>query len=152
MTDLKLFTEQLRREEEQIRQGGGPGAIDRQHAKGRLTARERVAKLIDPEGGEETLRATALAFTPGYASPEQVQGGVITTATDVYSLGVLLYEMLTGHGPYRLGTRNPLEVLRAIVEQVRDGGDGALRALDARLGGGLPSVAGRPARLRIPRG
>jgi serine/threonine protein kinase/tetratricopeptide (TPR) repeat protein len=78
-----------------------------------------IAKIMDaehfPRGIEPTITALR-AMTPEYASPEQIRGETITTASDVYSLGVLLYYILTGHLPYRLATRSPHEVARAICE------------------------------------
>src|SRR5450755_1386887 len=77
-----------------------------------------IAKLLIT--GDELFTQTIPALrvmTPEYASPEQVKGDKIMTTSDVYSLGVLLYELLTGQRPYRLKTRTPEEIARAITEQ-----------------------------------
>lgn len=78
-----------------------------------------IAKLLDTdETNAATATATALiALTPEYASPEQVRGRRVTTATDVYSLGVVLYELLSGHRPHRFENRRPDEVARVICEE-----------------------------------
>jgi serine/threonine-protein kinase len=77
-----------------------------------------IAKLLST--GDELFTQTIPALrvmTPEYASPEQVKGNKIMTTSDVYSLGVLLYELLTGQRPYRLKTRTAEEIARAITDQ-----------------------------------
>ncbi len=73
-----------------------------------------IAKILDPTAGAETTLLGPM--TPEYASPEQVRGESITTATDVYSLGVLLYKLLAGRSPYPAETRSPLEFAKVICE------------------------------------
>ncbi len=57
------------------------------------------------------------AVTPEYASPEQLRGEPITTVSDVYSLGVVLYELLTGARPYKLTSKMAEQISRAVCEQ-----------------------------------
>lgn len=76
-----------------------------------------IAKILDPNLIHESVNPTASMLrmmTPDYASPEQVQGEDVTPACDIYSLGVLLYELLTGHRPYNFAGRALHEVSRVI--------------------------------------
>lgn len=78
-----------------------------------------VAKLLsaDPsDGAVSQTHAAHRVMTPEYASPEQVRGEHVTTLTDVYSLGVVLYELLTGAKPYKLKDTSAAELSRAICE------------------------------------
>ncbi|MGB7923981.1 MAG: protein kinase, partial [Pyrinomonadaceae bacterium] len=79
-----------------------------------------IAKLLNPELASGTNPQTATAMrmmTIEYSSPEQVQGLAVTFLSDVYSLGVLLYELLTGHRPYHFPSRLPHEMARVIMEE-----------------------------------
>jgi eukaryotic-like serine/threonine-protein kinase len=78
-----------------------------------------VAKILDPGAlagaGDVTLNAQRL-LTPGYASPEQLQGELITSASDVYSLGIILYELVAGGKPFATTRQEPYELLRVQLE------------------------------------
>lgn len=78
-----------------------------------------IAKMLNPHRGEPPLEQTVTVMrmlTPDYASPEQLRNEPISTASDIYSLGVILYELLTGLSPYRVATDSPQELMKAICD------------------------------------
>ena len=122
-----------------------------------------IAKLVtDGDGGQtELTRIAGAAHTPAYASPEQVGNTPVSTASDVYSLGVILYELLCGARPYRLAAASVGELEDAIRHQdpvppsVAATADAAVargvptaRRLASALAGDLDTIAGKALKKR----
>jgi serine/threonine-protein kinase len=112
-----------------------------------------TAKLLDPAlrlpGMTSTLTGLFL-MTPSYASPEQVRGEPITTMSDVYGLGALLYELLSGHRAHRFSSSHPAEVLRVVceVEPARPSSVVATEVVPSDASGGEPAPPQEIAELR----
>jgi serine/threonine-protein kinase len=98
---------------------------------------------LDPGDGAELTRAGLIPLTPEYASPEQLRGESVSTASDIYQLGVLLYELLSGHRPHRLGGLPLHEIHRVVCETDVAPPSSVVPARDARrLRGDLDDIAG----------
>ena len=99
-----------------------------------------IAKLLSPDRAAQlSVTGTSRALTPEYASPEQIRGDVVTTGSDIYSLGVVLYFLLAGRSPYSANADDSLEMMQEICTRdplppstVAEGAPRVLRgALDA---------------------
>jgi tetratricopeptide (TPR) repeat protein len=103
-----------------------------------------IAKLLEDERGTQLTREGVGPLTPEYAAPEQLTGGAISTATDIYALGVLLYLLLTGQRPYGGDCLSPADLIKAIVEtepaRPSEVAPGELRRL---LRGDLDTIVGK---------
>ena len=97
-----------------------------------------IAKVLDPVGGAQETELRP--FTPEYASPEQVRGEPVSTASDVYALGVVLYQLLTGASPYRPPQATAGALADAITTQHPERPSTAAPALRRELGGDLDAI------------
>ncbi len=116
-----------------------------------------IAKLLHPSrlpGDRPRTRSDLRLLTPEYASPEQVRGEPISTATDVYQLGVLLYELLAGRHPHHPWSSTPGEIERIVCEEEPLPPSTAVATpVEATAGEGAPAGSAVPARRRTdPRG
>ncbi len=118
-----------------------------------------IAKILTADPGDSSAMKTMTMMklmTPEYASPEQLLDEPITTASDIYSLGVVLYELLAGQRPFRFATRNPGEIARVVTKtdprkpsvaavQVEESSDGTAKRTAEEISG---TREGSPEKLR----
>lgn len=99
-----------------------------------------IAKLIQEDNTDAT--GTVGVFTPNYAAPEQVSGGTITTATDVYGLGVMLHELLLGIRPEGMSTRRPSSRVTEALRTTQPDASAPMRSIQLRtaLRGDLDNI------------
>jgi eukaryotic-like serine/threonine-protein kinase len=107
-----------------------------------------IAKILDPADGAKTTLDRPL--TPEYASPEQIRGEPITTASDVYSLGVVLYQLLTGRSPYPGKKSTAHELARAICE-TDPGRPSSVVIKDRVVRSGESQISASPQEISAPR-
>ncbi len=98
-----------------------------------------IAKLLEGEQ-DQAFEPTAAILTPEYASPEQIRREPISTATDIFSLGILLYELLAGEHPFRRKGALPHEAMRAICEDDPAPMSKLARRNAKQLGGELDTI------------
>jgi serine/threonine-protein kinase len=101
-----------------------------------------IAKVLAPQTAANEMTVTGVRpLTPEFASPEQVRGEPVTTASDIYSLGVLLYWLLTGHRPYRSAMASPAEIENAICKEEPDKpSDRAPKEMRRQLQGDIDTI------------
>ncbi|HUQ82743.1 MAG TPA: serine/threonine-protein kinase, partial [Gemmatimonadaceae bacterium] len=100
-----------------------------------------IAKLLGDSAPDDTTRTDFVAMTPEFAAPEQVRGAPVSTATDVYSLGVLLYLLLAGERPYEVRGKSPAEIERIVcVEEPHKPSSKASGAVARALRGDLDLI------------
>ncbi len=112
-----------------------------------------IATLLSEEGAESAglTRTAERRFTPEFASPEQIRGEPVTTATDIYGLGALLYLLLAGRRPHDLRGASPLEAMRLVCDVDPPAPSTVATAADApRIRGALDAVVGKALR-KAPR-